>query len=128
MNKTILVVLGLILVILVIALASGDVRNPVSPTQGDELTGTWNAKAPDGAEYAWFVTYLFDGKGTYSMHTDSAYKEDGTYTIVERRESGLLLVHKTYGTPEQPKEYDMEVMLDPEGKTIAIEGMVLTKQ
>lgn len=93
----------------------------------DELAGTWSAQAPADAEYQWFVTYAFDGKGAYTMRTDSTYQEDGSYEITQGRDDDTRLVHKRYGTPEDPKEYEMEVVVDGKTKTISIDGMVLTK-
>ncbi len=128
MNKA--VFLSVCLVVVLIGFGLFVFQKPesqISITSIDELAGSWSAAASVDAEYQWSVVYTFDGKGTYSMRTDSQYKEDGKYEIAQRREDGTRLVHKTYGTPELPKEYDMEVGLHPDGKTMIIDGMVLTK-
>ncbi len=90
----------------------------------DELTGTWRAEASSEAEYSWWMEYVFEDR-TYTLTTDSAYSEEGTYTITERFLDGSLSVKKTFS--DGSKEYEIIVVTTDDPDVIVIEGAQLKR-
>ncbi|TAL51212.1 hypothetical protein EPN81_00585 [Patescibacteria group bacterium] len=118
----------LILLVLAVLIVGGFFLWPKANVQipTDELTGTWRGQASPEAEYQWWMVYVFED-GRYTLTTDSAYAEEGTYEITERFLDGSIIVKKVYA--DGTKEYDMNILTttdDP--NVISIEGAKLYRQ
>lgn len=91
----------------------------------DEFTGTWRGEGTTKDGYKWFVVYTFKN-GTYTMATDSAMKDNGTYVIAKRFLDGSVQMTKT--SILFKKTYDVFNTFTDDGKTVTIDGMKLYKQ
>ena len=70
------------------------------------------------------MEYVFEDR-TYTLTTDSAYSEEGTYTITERFLDGSLSVKKTFS--DGSKEYEIIVVTTDDPDVIVIEGAQLKR-
>lgn len=101
------------------------IQSPTTKETKDELTGTWRGDGKTKDDYDWFVEYTFKN-GTYDMKTESAFKDNGTYTIVKRFEDNVSLqISKTSATFN--KTYDIYIS-KVDANTIMIDGMKLYKK
>ncbi len=122
-----------IIIILVVGFAGKDrlpfLRSTAQTTNPsevvDEFTGTWRGEGTTKDDYKWFVVYTFKN-GTYTMTTDSAMKDNGTYVIAKRFLDGSIQMTKT--SILFKKTYDVFNTFTDDGKTMTIDGMKLYKQ
>lgn len=130
MNKKQLTLIGSLVLAVVLLGIGGFVLlqkaySPATQETVDEFTGTWrgDGKTKDG--YEWFVEYSFKN-GTYDMKSESAFKDNGTYTIVKRFEDNVSVQMNKTSIPFN-KNYDIYISKIDEN-TISIEGMKFYKQ
>ena len=132
-NKFTTLVLPIIIGLLIIAggifFIVHDLKSPTqqqAPTVvTDEFTGSWKGEGTTKDGYKWFVIYTFNN-GTYTMQTESAFKDNGTYVISQRFEDGSIKMTKT-SIPFK-KTYDIYNTFEDGGKTLVIDGMKMKKQ
>ena len=125
---------SLVLVIVVLGIGAFFVLQKTQPPSTttptreatDEFTGTWHGGGTTKDGYAWFVDYTFKN-GTYTMKTDSSFKDEGTYQIVKRFEDNVSIQMRKQSIPFK-KEYDIYISLAPDKQSITIDGMKLVKQ